>query len=55
MVLEQAVEARDGTRIDVRADTICIHGDGVNAAATAKLLRQRLHEAGVRIASPGAD
>lgn len=55
MVLEQAVEARDGTRIDVRADTICIHGDGVNAAATASLLRQRLQEAGVRIAAPGAD
>ena len=54
MVLEHAVEARDGTTIDVRADTICVHGDGPNAAQIARLLRQRLEEAGVRILPPGA-
>jgi UPF0271 protein len=53
MVLDGVVEARDGTRVQVRADTICIHGDGAHAAQTAQLLRQGLEEAGVRILPPG--
>jgi len=55
MVLEHVVEARDGTTIDVRADTICVHGDGPSAASIARLLRQRLEEAGVGIRAPGAE
>jgi 5-oxoprolinase (ATP-hydrolysing) subunit A len=55
MVLENVVEARDGTFINVRADTICVHGDGAHAAAIAQLLRLRLEEAGVRILPPGSD
>jgi 5-oxoprolinase (ATP-hydrolysing) subunit A len=55
MVLEGVVEARDGTRVDVRADTICVHGDGEHAAQIARLLRQRLEEAGVQIMAPGAE
>ena len=54
MVTEGVVEARDGTRVNVRADTICIHGDGSHAAEIVRLLRQRLEEAGVRITAPGA-
>jgi UPF0271 protein len=54
MVTRGEVEARDGTRVNVRADTICIHGDGSHAAEIVKLLRQRLEEAGVRISAPGA-
>jgi UPF0271 protein len=54
MLLDGVVEARDGTRVSVRADTICVHGDGVHAAQTAQLLRQRLEEAGVCILPPGA-
>jgi UPF0271 protein len=55
MVLEHVVDARDGTTIDVRADTICVHGDGPNAASIARLLRQRLEQAGVSIKAPGAE
>lgn len=54
MVLEGVVEARDGSPVAVRADTICIHGDGSHAAQIARLLRQRLEEAGVSILAPGA-
>jgi UPF0271 protein len=54
MVLENVIEARDGSTIDVRADTICVHGDGAHAAPIARLLRQRLEEAGVSILPPGA-
>lgn len=55
MVLENVVEARDGSTIGVRADTICVHGDGPHAASIARLLRQRLEEAGVTILPPGAN
>jgi UPF0271 protein len=54
MVLENVVEARDGTPVNVRADTICVHGDGPYAAAIARLLRRRLEEAGISILPPGA-
>lgn len=52
MVLEQVVEARDGTLVNVQPDTICVHGDGPQAAAIARLLRLRLEEAGVSIVPP---
>jgi UPF0271 protein len=53
MVLEGVVEARDGSLVNVRADTICTHGDGSHAAQIAQLLRMRLEEAGVKILAPG--
>lgn len=52
MVLEGVIEARDGSRLPVRAETICIHGDGAGAAPTARLLRERLEGAGVRVTPP---
>jgi UPF0271 protein len=54
MVLENVVDARDGTTINVRVDTICVHGDGPHAASIARLLRHRLDEAGVSVKAPGA-
>jgi UPF0271 protein len=53
MVTDGVVEARDGTTVKVRADTICIHGDGAHAGEIAALLRRRLEEAGIAIGAPG--
>jgi len=39
---ERAVIARDGTRIRVDFDTICIHADMENAVARLRAIRQRL-------------
>jgi 5-oxoprolinase (ATP-hydrolysing) subunit A len=41
------VETRDGKAIDVRADTICVHGDRADAALFAQRLRDALAGAGV--------
>jgi len=55
---EQAVQlARDGvvvaddsSRISVRADTICLHGDTPGAAEIARRIHERFRSAGIRIA-----
>lgn len=39
MIDEGAVLATDGTRIELKAETICIHGDGERAVEFAKLVR----------------
>lgn len=52
MVREGTVRATDGTEVAVRADTICLHGDGVHAVAFARRLRQELEAAGVAVRAP---
>jgi UPF0271 protein len=46
--------ARDGSRLDLRADTICVHGDLPGAAARARAVREALDAAGVEVRSFGA-
>ena len=43
-----------GEAVTVRADTLCLHGDGVHAVQLARGLRAALEQAGVHIAAPGA-
>jgi len=40
---------RDGKRVDIRADTICVHGDRPDAAIFAQRLNAALKSAGVGI------
>jgi len=47
-----AVIARDGSRVPLRADTLCLHGDRKDAASFARALRDALDADGVRIAAP---
>src|SRR5690349_7701918 len=54
MVREGRVTDVDGDELTIRADTICIHGDGPNAATIARALRAGLERAEVRVAAPGA-
>jgi len=49
MATAGTVEAIDGTRVAVRADSICVHGDTPGAAALAAAIRNALTEAGVRL------
>lgn len=44
------VKARDGSRLRIRADTICLHGDTPGAPAIARRIRERFREEGIRIA-----
>ncbi|MFA6229424.1 MAG: 5-oxoprolinase subunit PxpA [Rhodanobacter sp.] len=48
------VQAADGQRIKLHADTLCLHGDGAHAVALARQLREALERAGLHIAAPGA-
>lgn len=52
MVVDGAVEAVDGTLVSVRADTICVHGDGRRAVELASAVRRALEEEGLRVSAP---
>src|SRR5690606_4797258 len=49
MVQEGRVTAVDGTDVEVRADTLCIHGDQPGAVVFAKAIRAAFQEAGIQI------
>jgi UPF0271 protein len=51
MVRDRAVSAVDGTRVPLRVDTICVHGDTPGAARLAARIRAALEKAGVRVAA----
>jgi len=53
MVKEGVVADVDGEDIPIRADTVCIHGDGAHAAEIATRLRAGLEAAGVEVKAMG--
>ncbi|WP_293783398.1 5-oxoprolinase subunit PxpA [uncultured Pedobacter sp.] len=50
--LKQEVKSVNGNRIPLRAETICLHGDGEHAVAFAKLIAGRLKKEGIIIKAP---
>jgi UPF0271 protein len=51
MVKENTIVAIDGTRIPVRPDSVCLHGDGLTAVKLAETLRKELIAHGVELCS----
>ncbi len=49
MIQQQTVTAVDGTVIPIKAETICIHGDGKHAVAFAKRISESLKANGIGI------
>jgi UPF0271 protein len=49
MVLRGRVEALDGGEVEVKAETLCIHGDNPRAPEVARAVRRALEGAGVGI------
>jgi UPF0271 protein len=49
MVRDQVVVAEDGSRVPLRIDTICVHGDTPGAAQLAARVRAALTEAGIEV------
>lgn len=49
MVKEGVVEAIDGTIVNLKPQSICLHGDSPTAVQMARTLRTRLIEAGIEI------
>lgn len=52
MLREGKVQSVDGVDVDVRAETICLHGDNPEAVDFARILRSRLEKEGVTIRAP---
>jgi UPF0271 protein len=48
----RGVVAIDGTRLDIRPDTLCVHGDRPGAARRARAVRDALSAAGIAVAAP---
>jgi UPF0271 protein len=54
MIHDGKVRATDGVDVAIKADTICLHGDGPNAVALAQRLNAELGKAGIEIKAFGA-
>ncbi|MBP2637323.1 MAG: protein ybgL [Firmicutes bacterium] len=53
MVKEGRVASRQGTDVAVKADTVCIHGDGAHALAFAQKIRESLLDSGIAVKAIG--
>lgn len=49
MAKEGVVEAIDGSTVSIKADSVCVHGDGAKALEFVKKIRKGLLEAGVEV------
>jgi len=49
MIRDKQVRAIDGTWVPIRAETVCLHGDGAHALAFARRIRERLGAEGIAI------
>jgi UPF0271 protein len=49
LIREGKVRATDGTDVSLKADTVCLHGDGLKAVVFAKRLNGELRKAGIEI------
>ena len=49
MVQNQAINCYSGKQISCEIDAICVHGDGSNAVATAKQIKEGLIKSGVTL------
>lgn len=53
MVKENKVTSKTGKEIDLKADTICVHGDGAHALEFVSKIRERLTKEGISITKLG--
>ena len=51
LVRDGVIEAVDGSKVRVEADSICVHGDSPGAVAIARALRKQFEQEGVQITS----
>ncbi|MCQ2009932.1 MAG: 5-oxoprolinase subunit PxpA [Sporolactobacillus sp.] len=51
MLQDRTVTAVNGGKVSVRAETLCVHGDGTSALAFAAIIRKELQNCGVKIKS----
>jgi UPF0271 protein len=49
MVLNDEIVSRNGKRLNVKLDTLCVHGDEPSAVAVGRAAREGLEAAGIRV------
>jgi 5-oxoprolinase (ATP-hydrolysing) subunit A len=49
---EGVVEATDGSRVELEAESVCVHGDGPNALDVVKAVKRAISDAGCEVAVP---
>ncbi|GAB3200121.1 UPF0271 protein [Pontibacter aydingkolensis] len=49
MIKEGKVRSQQGTDVSIKADTVCIHGDGAHALEFAKYIHETLNKEGIRL------
>ncbi|MCY8130998.1 LamB/YcsF family protein, partial [Bacillus spizizenii] len=54
MVKEGAVTSQQGHDVTLKADTVCIHGDGAHALTFAQKIRKELNAAGIEVTAISA-
>lgn len=54
LVREGGLRSLEGAWVRVRAETICVHGDGPHAAAFSRRLREAMRDAGVAVRAPAS-
>lgn len=54
LVREGVIDAVDGSQLEVRAPTMCLHGDAPNAVEIARAVRERLDAEGIEVAPLGS-
>ena len=52
MIKEQTVLAINGEKVALKAETVCIHGDGENALEFARMIREKLINDNIQIRRP---
>ena len=52
LALDGCIAAIDGTRLAIRPETLCVHGDTPGALAIARAARASLEAAGLTVAAP---
>lgn len=52
MVKEQQVVTATNKKIQLKAETLCLHGDGNNPVAFAKMIKENLKNQGITISAP---
>lgn len=51
MIRDGVVRATDGTDVSIKADTVCLHGDGPDPVAFARRMRTELAAAGIAVSA----
>lgn len=53
LVAEGRITSIEGQEIEIKADTLCVHGDTPGAWKLARVIRQAMEETGIEVTAPG--